>query len=400
MAIRYAVTTGVWSNTATWNGGTLPTSADDIFSNNFIVTVDQDITASSLRNVSNVSPAITSGGHFNVTGSTGTRTITLTGTTGTGGSTPSGVFSTASSLVGSALRVSSTSGATVNINTPLGQPQSAVGSTITMLGNATVNIAGIFNQPLGFTAHFRTEPSAANGTLNIIGNIIGSGGSSSGCLNIIAPGYIVNVTGNVTGGGDTGIQPQAAATINITGNVTAAGNFGIAWNGGSGGVLNITGNVTAAASAGINNNGTSQTITINGNVTASSSNNGIIANVFGTLVTVNGNLTNTSDYMAVLALKVRISPTTQQTWTYQTAGPNRQMFTANAFSGGTVPAASDVRLGVSYAGGSLSGTCAVPSANSVAFGVPVDNTTGNAVITRAQLFSDTGAIIAAYPQIN
>jgi hypothetical protein len=75
------------------------------------------------------------------------------------------------------------------------------------------------------------------------------------------------------------------------------------------------------------------------------------------------------------------------------------MFTANAFSGGTMPVASDVRLGVSYAGGSLSGTCAIPPALSVAFAVPVDNTTGTTIITRAQLLSDMGALVAAYPQI-
>jgi len=394
MATRYAVASGSWSNTATWNGGTLPTSSDDVFSNNFIVTVDQDITAISLRNTSNASPAITAGGHFNVTGSSGTRAITLTGTTGTGGSTPSGVFSTASSLVGSALRVSSTSGATVNINTPLGIPQTSIGSTITMLGNATVNIAGIFNQPQSFFAHFRTETTAANGTLNIIGSVIGSGGSSVGCLNILAAGYTVNVTGNITGGGDTGVLIQAAATLNVTGNVTAGTSQGISWNGGSGGVVTVTGNVTAAAATGIFNNSTTQTIVVNGNVTASSANNGITGNTIGALITVNGNLINVADIMAVNAFKLRISPTAVQTWTYQTSGPNRLLYTSNALS--DFPAITDVRSGVTYAAGTLTGSCAIPSTSSVAFGVPVDNSTGSAIISRAQLYSDVGAIVAGY----
>lgn len=394
MAIRYAVATGNWSNTATWNGGTLPTSSDDVFSNNFIVTVDQDITAISLRNTSNVSPAITSGGHFNVTGSSGTRAITLTGTTGTGGVTASGVFSIAQTLVGAALRVSSTSGATVNINTPLGLPQTSIGSTIIMLGNATVSIAGIFNQPQAFFSHFRAEAAAANGTLNIIGNIIGSAGASSGCLNVSAPGYTLNVTGNSTSVSDVGIYITAAATINVTGNVTGGGDSGIRWVGGSGGVLNVIGNVTAATAAGISNNGTNQTIVVNGNVTASSVNNGILGNTIGTLITVNGNLINVADVMAVNAFKLRISPTAVQTWTYQTSGPNRLLYTSNALS--DFPAITDVRSGVTYAAGTLIGTCAVPSALSVAYGVPVDNTTGLSIITRAQLITDVGAIVAAY----
>ena len=50
MANRWAVASGDWSNTATWNGGTLPTSADDIFANNFTVNVNQNIDVISLRN--------------------------------------------------------------------------------------------------------------------------------------------------------------------------------------------------------------------------------------------------------------------------------------------------------------------------------------------------------------
>jgi hypothetical protein len=53
---------------------------------------------------------------------------------------------------------------------------------------------------------------------------------------------------------------------------------------------------------------------------------------------------------------------------------------------GQMPAASDVRNGVSYASGALTGTCAVPAAASVAFGVPVDATTGTAALTPASVW--------------
>jgi hypothetical protein len=56
--------------------------------------------------------------------------------------------------------------------------------------------------------------------------------------------------------------------------------------------------------------------------------------------------------------------------------------TANA----AMPAASDVRLGVSYASGAQTGSCAVPAAGSVALGVPVDATTGTAVLTPASVW--------------
>jgi hypothetical protein len=49
---------------------------------------------------------------------------------------------------------------------------------------------------------------------------------------------------------------------------------------------------------------------------------------------------------------------------------------------GSMPAAADVRYPVSYGpGGAYTGTCRVPAAASVAYGVPVDNTTGTAVLT-------------------
>jgi hypothetical protein len=49
---------------------------------------------------------------------------------------------------------------------------------------------------------------------------------------------------------------------------------------------------------------------------------------------------------------------------------------------GSMPAAADVRYPVTYGpGGAYTGTCRVPAAASVAYGVPVDNTTGTAVLT-------------------
>ena len=64
-----------------------------------------------------------------------------------------------------------------------------------------------------------------------------------------------------------------------------------------------------------------------------------------------------------------------------------------------MPAASDVRNGVSYASGAATGSCAVPAAGSVALGVPVDATLGTAVLTaaaiRAELATELGRIDAA-----
>jgi hypothetical protein len=50
MAVRFAIATGNWSNTAIWDSGALPATTDDIFANGNTITIDQDITVASLRN--------------------------------------------------------------------------------------------------------------------------------------------------------------------------------------------------------------------------------------------------------------------------------------------------------------------------------------------------------------
>ena len=66
MATVYAITDGLWSDGTTWDGGVVPAAVDDVFSNGQTVYLDQDITASSLRNYS--SGSIANGGTFSLSG--------------------------------------------------------------------------------------------------------------------------------------------------------------------------------------------------------------------------------------------------------------------------------------------------------------------------------------------
>jgi hypothetical protein len=59
----------------------------------------------------------------------------------------------------------------------------------------------------------------------------------------------------------------------------------------------------------------------------------------------------------------------------------------DATQNAAMPTASNVRSGVSYASGALTGTCAVPAAGSVSLGVPVDAGFGTAVLTTADVQS-------------
>jgi hypothetical protein len=57
-----------------------------------------------------------------------------------------------------------------------------------------------------------------------------------------------------------------------------------------------------------------------------------------------------------------------------------------------IPIIGNVRDGVSYASGSLTGTLKVPSPLNVALGVPTDNTVGSAVIT----IGDMGTLLSSF----
>jgi len=78
-------------------------------------------------------------------------------------------------------------------------------------------------------------------------------------------------------------------------------------------------------------------------------------------------------------------------WTFQNElGANKTIYSPGAALGN--PAVTDVRNGTTYASGALTGTLKVPPASSVAVGVPVDNTTGTAIIS----VTDMGALLASY----
>jgi hypothetical protein len=66
----------------------------------------------------------------------------------------------------------------------------------------------------------------------------------------------------------------------------------------------------------------------------------------------------------------------------------------DATQNAAMPAAADVRNGVSYASGSLTGSAFIPAASSVASGVPVGSGTGTAVLTAAAIRTELAVELA------
>jgi hypothetical protein len=377
MAVRYAVATGNWSDTATWDGGTLPTSADDVFSNGFTVTIDQDVTVLSIRNTAE-SPAAAGGGYILLDS-----------------------YTVTANLLGGAVNLLTYSGST----------------SATIIGNLT---HGTGNNVVNF--------NSSAGTLNIIGNVINNGTTgrgilvnNTGTLNIVGDVYVtaanylnsllvqangtVNITGDIYNlavfvfAGSTQISLNSICTLNIVGNITHRCN-----NDTSGRIIlisaadctvNITGNVIGGRQTNqqaifsgqrhyLNIIGTisSDTFSVSPSVI---SNNSSAINLFSGPF-----ISSPTGIMPIYVFRMHYFRTLGSYFEFRDETTNGALPPAAAapatrlVSPDTVvdaPIPSDVRDGVSYALNTFTGTLKVPPTASVAFGVPVDNTTGVALLT-------------------
>lgn len=266
--------------------------------------------------------------------------------------------------------------------------------------------------------------NTSTGTLQITGNCTGGSVEGAGASNN-STGTLI-VTGTCTGGSGGGGTGTNGVRNAVGGSVTVTGNcIGGSFNGSDGarnsgtGSISITGNVQGGTASGANGvtNSLTGTITINGSAIASSSSSGAVNSSTGTVSVIRavgnsfgiGAAGGVTSQVGLASANVG-SDTRAEELEY---GANGQAPTSGAVrivnktnnkcivdlttgvlktladpSDGTGQAnQSDVRSGVSYALGNRTGTCAVPAASSVAFGVAVDNTTGTAALTPAAVWN-------------
>jgi hypothetical protein len=385
MAIRYAVASGNWSNTATWDGGTLPAAGDDVRSNGFTVTVDGSFTCLTISNRAETSPTVAAGGTFSLTNG-----ASVTATDATNG-----------------FPLSGTSGhVTFLFSLPAGQSATLIGTHV-------------HEAPAHVNARLCNVTGA--GSLHVIGNMTGfdSGATAGRSIHVSAASATVNVTGNGVGGTSNGgvsgiVEVQAAnCTVNWVGNISAAGTSATTTVGGviaignvSGTQISVTGNVQGGsrspAIAG-NSPTTNTTITVIGQVIAGDTYPAIgINNVSNNMLIASGPFVSHALSGTVPFIIHRVRWIDSPSGTYFSIATNdllalRSLYTADYTSALHMPAIADVRSGTVYGpSDELTGTCAVPPAGSVALGVPVDATTGTAAITQQAIADAVGPLIAAY----
>ena len=314
------------------------------------------------------------------------------------------------------------------------EARASTGHTITINANAICDEVsnagtGLFTLNDGVTLTANVTPKSTTASRNllqvpsglayIVGNVIGGPTGVGSSVGVSMGGGSLTITGNVTGGGagsSIGVRNTQAGTLTITGNVTGSATsdaFGVQ-NSISGNVI-VTGIVTGGAvnssANGINNvAGGTITVTglaIGGNISAGITNSGTgtvaatrakgnaygPGNTSGLAAAVgiaNSGLgiieveqlefgTNGMSPVSGTGIRLKKANTNVAVFNYcDTAGAKTLIdATANA----AMPATTDVRSGVSYASGALTGSCAVPAAGSTALGVPVDAGFGTAVLT-------------------
>jgi hypothetical protein len=338
----YTAASGNWSTAANWNGGTLPTSSDDVFADGKAVVIDQNVTVLSIRTTQRSGGTV--GGTFTI--NTGGYTINCTS---------SGILSGTN---GGALLITATTGTTtLNSNLTGG---TASGTRACVLSGAT--------------------------TLVINGNLLGV--DNSGFALLVTSTSTVNITGNITGGisGSHGVSITAGATLNVTGNVTGGTGTGAGINNTTvAATINITGNVTSQVSAGISS-ALASIVTVKGIVTSSNTIAAVSLSSTSASLTFSGQAINNNNVMAIFSPVLRLYTSDTVQWTFQNnTGGNKILYSAGTALGN--PATTDVRNGTTYGASSeLTGTLIVPNPSNVVAGVQTDNTVGT--------YSTTPALIA------
>ena len=261
-------------------------------------------------------------------------------------------------------------------------------------------VGNVFGGIGGSSSAHGISTSINTGTLTITGNLTGGAGLSAGTSAVNNVSANLVVVGNVNGSSNTsfgtgeGIRLTGAGNCTVTGNVTGgshATNYGVRVTGA--GNITVIGQARGGVAApAINNESTGQvTVTravgngfgggsvglaaaVGVSNVASQSSITIVEEIeFGTLgqSPVNGRI------------RLKKLGTNVAVFNFcDTAGAKTLI---DATQNAAMPAASNVRSGLSYAGGAATGTLAVPLPSQVAVGVATDNTVGTAFVTGSDI---------------
>jgi hypothetical protein len=225
-----------------------------------------------------------------------------------------------------------------------------------------------------------------SGNLTITGNVILPTAYIPSVQTINFTGTLLTINGNIISNIGNGISTNAPVIIN--------GNVGGAYNASAYGIstsANVTVNGSVYSGQGATITSTSAiTVDVTGDVYASYNGQPISLTNNSALAIVGGDIYNINGSQAVFAPSLLVSPTSTTKWVLQDGSLSNKTF----YSSDTTPnnpITSNVRNGVAYGAGlGTTGTMNVPSPSDVRSGVTIDNTTGSADLSAADILSAIG----------
>ena len=360
MPNRWPINSGSWSDPNIWSGSIIPTASDDVYLNNQTITLDQNITVTSLQN--GPTTGVTSGGQLNIYGDYNITT------------TPNGITGSAT-ITNGMIQYYNSGSITI---------QSSIAASRQALGNISTGTINIVGNILGSTIiGVATVLNISAGTINVIGNLTGGISGGSIAISNLLNGTI-NLTGNITPGfAGFGINNTSAGTVNVTGNTiggTSTTSHGI--NNASIGTVNITGNITAGTSTGTGINATTAgIINVIGQLQASTTANAVSSTSTTATNIFSGPFINSGSRNAIYCYNVQMYKNAVTSYQIGVSGSNNTITLLSENQTTGMPAATNVRTGITYGPtNTLTGQMVVPHPNSVSYGVQVDTTTGSAIV--------------------
>lgn len=508
MAVRVAIASGNWSNTATWTGGIVPSAGDDVYSNQNIITIDVNTTVNSINNSSYATPEaiplMTSNGTPSgvARSNTGTafqafdRSSTYWLAQGTVPGdyveyefpTPKAIdqyyFTNGTTFNNGSVSLQAWDGtAWITLHTAASVTLPNAGSYTyksPLIGNSTAYskyrfvVNSAFYVQIHTVGMYETDTigtASAGGTfvindgVNVVANTFnynnansssslfthtGTGGTTSLSGNILT--YVIqrrflylagtgtfNFTGTIRGESSNEqsvVYSSHSGTLNFTGDIYYLGsgsNAALCNFAGAGYNLTITGNIynQSTATSGLyalqvlRCSGANSQMTIIGNLYNQTLNitswdyfstcldTTIRTTVIGSLInsaTLGYCVASSTDFLFMTgpfvasqyaclpyaARRLFIIPTVNTYFEFVNNSTNgaippsvtvSKSRVVSPDSAADAPIPANVRSGVTYLEGNLVGTMAIPNAANVAFGIPVDNTTGTAALDAAGIWA-------------
>lgn len=393
MALILSAASGNFNAGATWVGGIVPGAADEARAQTgHTITITANATCTEISNAGTGTFILNSGVTLtaNCTNKSTTASITLLTFSAASPATAFIVGNCTGGTVSSAVACNNAGSGTLNVTGICTGGSASTTQAVSNNSTGNVNVTG--NCTGGSNGSAAGNSTTGTGIFTIIGNVI-AGAVGLGAFNN-GTGSLV-ITGSITAAGAIGVNNASTGSVTINGSITASTAAGV--NNASIGPVTITGNITAATAAGVTNASTGTLAISGGTYTASNTANAVISTNASSVVRASGSFIYASNgFVPINTPKfILLSTPTLAKTRYALNGSTTyvDMFTAdNSLEQAAI---TDVRFGAVYASGALTGVAYIPAAASVAFGVPVDNTTGTAALTPASVWNHLLSAITA-----